>query len=124
MHGGFSGPSFSRCTGHDSLNQISEVWARLSQGQSLDGLDLTMNNGRVDVRGLTVAQPTPGKTFRTPQADVTELVGRTAIRNATWKSLDFSGSNLNRIRFFDCTIENCVFDKCKCKDWRMWGTTI
>ncbi len=83
-----------------------------------------MNNGRVDMRGLTVAQPTPGKTFRTPQADVTELVGRTVIRNATWKSLDFSGSNLNSIRFFDCTIENCVFDKCKCKDWRMWGTTI
>jgi len=38
--------------------------------------------------------------------------------------VDFSGSNLNNLRFFDCTIENCVFDKCKCKDWRMWGTTI
>ncbi len=105
-------------------NQTSELWKRLSQGRSLDGLTPAMNNGRVDARGLSVAPPSRGKTVRTPIADVRELTGRTVIRNATWKSIDFLGSNLDSIRFFDCTIENCVFDKCKCKDWRMWGTTI
>jgi uncharacterized protein YjbI with pentapeptide repeats len=107
-----------------SPNQASEVWTKLGSGQSLDGLSLSMNNGRIDVRGLTVSPPSAGKTVGTPLADVTELAGLTVIRNGIWKSLDFSGSKLDGLRFFDCIIENCVFDKCRCQDWRMWGTAI
>jgi uncharacterized protein YjbI with pentapeptide repeats len=100
-----------------------EVLTRLIQGKSFDGLEIGLKNDRLDLRGLTIPEPAIGKTLRTTIADVSEMEGL-VVRGATWKHLDFSGSHLNGLRFFDCVINNCVFDNCSCRDWRLWATTI
>lgn len=101
-----------------------EPWHRLVQGKPLVGLGLALKDGRVDLRGLLAPEPSVARTFRTPGADVAVLEGTTEVRGAVWKALDLSGSRLNGVRFFDCIIENCVFDGCSCKDWRLWSTKV
>jgi uncharacterized protein YjbI with pentapeptide repeats len=105
-------------------SQDAEVWKRLIQGRPLDGLDLGTKDGRIDLSGLLVPDPTILKTVRTPSADVSQIGGLTEIKKATWQSLDFSGSRLPGLRFHDCKLIDCVFDNCKCRDWRFWGTTF
>ena len=36
----------------------------------------------------------------------------------------FSGSHLEEFWFFDCSITDCVFTQCHCRDWRLWGCRI
>ncbi len=107
-----------------NIDQNSEVWKRLIQGQSLDGLGLGVRNGRVDLTGLLAPKPETVKSLQTPLADVSELGNLTVLKQLTWKSLDFAGSRLNGLRFFNCTISDCIFDECGCEDWRLWGTTV
>jgi uncharacterized protein YjbI with pentapeptide repeats len=97
-----------------------EIWARLVGGGSLADLRLPMFEGRVDLRGLAAPEP----------ATVRELmVGNDRgnllqLRGVRWEHLDLSDGALESLRFHGCQIENCRFDRAKCRDWRMWGTTI
>lgn len=102
----------------------SEAWSRLIHGRSLSGLALDSKEGRLDLRRLVVPEPLAVRTISMDVGDVAVLKGMTVIRGATWESLDFSHSRLNGLRFFDCTIRDCVFDKCSCRDWRLWGTLV
>ncbi|MHB1954484.1 MAG: hypothetical protein ACYCOU_12125, partial [Sulfobacillus sp.] len=69
---------------------------RLLQGRSLNGLGLaTTPEGRRDLRGLTVPEPSVGKRTRTAIADVAELRNVRVLRGVTWKGLDLSGARLN-----------------------------
>lgn len=78
-------------------------------------------DGRIDLRRLLAPEPAILKTSRTQLADVSELEEITIFKNVDWKSLDFSGSRLNSIRFHDSEISDCIFDDCECRDWRFWG---
>ncbi|MHB1530024.1 MAG: pentapeptide repeat-containing protein [Acidiferrobacteraceae bacterium] len=102
-----------------------DVLDRLLQGGSLNGLGLaTTPEGRRDLRGLTVPEPSVGKMTRTAIADVAELRDVRVLRGVTWKGLDLSGARLNGLRFFDCVIEDCIFDRCTAHDWRIWSTAF
>jgi uncharacterized protein YjbI with pentapeptide repeats len=90
----------------------------------LDDLGLSHRNGRLDLSGLSVPEPTVSKKMRTAIADVLQLDGLVKIRGATLRSLDFSASRLNHLRFFDCAIEDCIFDHCMCQNWGLWGTKV
>jgi Pentapeptide repeats (8 copies) len=100
------------------------VWERLTTGSSLDDLELPEIDGRIDLRGLAAPEPVVVSTSETAETRVTRLGGLLTIRRGHWKGLDFSGSQLKSLRFFDTTIEDCRFDKANCSDWRMWGTSI
>ena len=104
--------------------QTAEVWARLIGGGSLTGLNLPMNGGRMDLRGLVAPGPAMLRRYVAASAEVTELGELIVIRGAQWRGLDFSGAHLGSLRFFDSTIEDCSFEGVRCQDWRMWGTTI
>jgi hypothetical protein len=56
--------------------------------------------------------------MRTPLADVTVLGGITSIEGASWQSIDLSSSQLPGLRFLDCQIRNCLFDRCRMGDLR------
>ena len=102
----------------------SEMWARLSQGKPLEGLTVPRIYGRVDLRNLMVREPSVRATTRTEMADVDWLDGVTQLKSVHWKSIDFSGSHLPHLLFFNCTIDDCVFDKCFCQEWGLWGTVV
>ena len=54
--------------------------------------------------------------------DVTVLDGITSIEGVTWQSIDFTDSQLPGLRFSDCQIRNCIFDRCRLDDMRVWST--
>jgi uncharacterized protein YjbI with pentapeptide repeats len=100
----------------------TEIWDQLIHGNPLSDTGIPTIDGRLDLRNLYVAEPRAIKTMRTPLADVTVLGGITSIESASWKSIDFSSSRLPGLRFLDCQIRNCLFDKCRMGDLRVWRT--
>lgn len=100
-----------------------EIWERLSQGKSFDGLSLGSNNGRVDLRGLSLSEPSILRRYHTKVAAVTEIETR-SVHAAKWHSLDFTGSKLSGLRLLGCEISNCLFDNCELRDLRVWSTTF
>lgn len=101
-----------------------EVLEHLIAGRPLEGLGLARKDGRLDLGGLTVPDPSVGPVVRTRLADVATLEHVIMLRGVAWSGLDFSGARLNGLRFVDCVLRDCVFDRASCKDWRMWSTTI
>jgi uncharacterized protein YjbI with pentapeptide repeats len=99
-----------------------EIWRQLLHGKSLSDSSVPSVDGRVNLRNLHVPEPHALETVRTPVADVTVLGGITSIENATWHSIDFSSSQLPGLRLLDCQIRNCVFDRCRMDDLRVWRT--
>jgi len=106
----------------DSLNL--EIWDRLYQGKRLDDLSLPLRDGRFDLRGLWLPDPTVVRRYQTPIANVTEIDPSAVFRRAKWENLDFSGSKLNGMRMFGCEIHNCRFDDCNLEGLRWWSMTI
>jgi uncharacterized protein YjbI with pentapeptide repeats len=102
----------------------AEIWSRLVDGKPLDGLGLGLRNGRLDLSSLIAPEPTIDMKIHTALIDVVKLDGLMSFKNATFQSLDFTGSQLNHLRFINCTLDNCVFNNCSCQDWRLWATTV
>lgn len=103
----------------------NEIWKTIVTGESLERIGLPVWNGRVDLRGLVVPAPErSGVAARLNAFEVTRLTGLTELRGITLRHLDFSAATLKFLRFFDCRIEDCLFDGADCEDWRLWGTTV
>ncbi len=100
----------------------TEIWNALVHGRPLGDAGVPKIDGRLDLRNLRIAEPIAVETTRTPLADVMVMGGLTEIRGARWQSIDFSDSLLPGLRFLDCQIRNCVFDRCRMGDLRVWDT--
>ncbi|HEY8075057.1 MAG TPA: pentapeptide repeat-containing protein [Labilithrix sp.] len=100
------------------------IWERLTRGRPLDDLGLSHVDGRVDVRGIRAPRPSLLRTHEVAGLRIREEHGHAVVRNVTWRGIDFSDSELNRMRFFDSKIEGCRFRDAECKDWRLWGTSL
>jgi uncharacterized protein YjbI with pentapeptide repeats len=103
---------------------ISEIWRRLSRSGNLDGLPLGTRGGRIDLRNLVLPDPEVSRVFRFAGTPVTELKKLAEFRNVEWMNIDFTGSELRSMRFFDAKIRNCLFDNCQMQDLRIWSTVI
>jgi uncharacterized protein YjbI with pentapeptide repeats len=101
-----------------------EIWQRLIQGRSLEGLDVPSSDGRIDLTGLRLPEPAVVSRGRNSVAEVVEIEPNGNVRGARWRNIDFSGSTLNSLRFHDCEIDNCRFENCQLSDLRMWSTKI
>jgi uncharacterized protein YjbI with pentapeptide repeats len=106
----------------EQLNKV--ILGRLVNGQPLDGLGLHIRDGRFDLSGLSVPEPVVARREYTDIADIAYLDGVVRIRDVAWRSLDFTGAHLPELRFSNCRIENCVFDQCCCREWKIWGTQV
>lgn len=118
------------------VSMLSNLLARLAQRNPLNDLPIAMHNGRLDLRGVSIAALGAERHFGAPPPpDARGAVGRFAglvepcdvalsLRGIELCDMDFSDSDLDGIRFFNCTIQNCVFDNASCDDWRMWATSV
>lgn len=104
--------------------RAAEIWASLIAGAPLDRMGLPLIGGRLDLRGIAAPQPTAVSQYIMPSAIVKKLDGVVKIEGVRWRGLDFSGADLRELRIRDTSIEDCVFDKANCSDWRLWGTSI
>ena len=102
----------------------AEVWARLMSGRTLDGLGLPSHEGRTDLRGLVAPAPSKVSKYAAGGSVVSVLGDVTSIQKGKWSRLDLSGSNLEELRFRDAVIDDCVFDRSKCRGWRLWNTRV
>jgi uncharacterized protein YjbI with pentapeptide repeats len=100
------------------------IWARLSTGKSLADLQLPEVKGRVDLRDLSVPPRAVVREKMHRSKRVAEISGFITVRGALWKGLDFSGAQLESLRFHETSIADCRFDGARCVDWRMWRTRI
>jgi uncharacterized protein YjbI with pentapeptide repeats len=100
----------------------TEIWNQLVHGKPLSDVGIPKIGDRLDLRNLHVAEPYAVATTRTPLADVTVLGGITSIEGTSWQAIDFSSSQLPGLRLLDCQIRNCVFDRCRLHDLRVWRT--
>jgi uncharacterized protein YjbI with pentapeptide repeats len=100
----------------------TDVWQHLIHGKPFDEVGVPTIDGRLNLRNLHVPDPHSVKTVRTPLADVTVLGGVTSIKSTSWQSIDFTASQLPGLRFLDSQIRNCVFDRCRMDDLRVWRT--
>jgi uncharacterized protein YjbI with pentapeptide repeats len=115
---------------------LSDVLETLAQGRSLSGLPVALHNGRIDVRGANLSTLGVKRHFGAPlppqaQGPVGKFAGLVmpcvvplSLRGIELRDIDFSGSNIDGIRFFNCTIRNCVFDNASCEGWRIWATSV
>jgi fluoroquinolone resistance protein len=99
-----------------------DIWQQLVRGKLFDAAGIPAIHGRLDLRNLHVAEPRAVETLRMPRMDVTVLDGITSIEGVTWQSIDFTDSQLPGLRFSDCQIRNCIFDRCRLDDMRVWST--
>jgi len=102
----------------------AEVWKRLLSGESLDGLSLLVKAGRIDLSGFRLPEPRVVSRWQARLADVTEVEADRIFRRVRWRDLDFSGSTLNSLQFYDSEITNCCFDRCRLGDFQPFATTI
>jgi uncharacterized protein YjbI with pentapeptide repeats len=109
----------------DKQQQTStEIWNRLTHRLAIDELALPIKNGRLDLRFLHIVETHAIGSAQRRVAAIRALGGLTEIRGADWKSIDFSSGQLSGLRFFDCNVTDCVFDECRCHDWRVWGSVF
>ena len=106
---------------NESLNL--EIWDRLLSGKPLDGLNLEMRDGRIDIRGLDLPEPTVLRRFQF-RGYAMQQVDSSIIHGARWRNLDFSNSKLAGLRLMRGLIENCRFDKCNLQSVRIWATSF
>ena len=101
-----------------------EVWDRLIQGRSLDGLQLGRREGRVDLRGLNLPAPIVWRKYRFQKKIIAEIDPAATLHDAKCHDLDFSGSRLDGLRLHGCEFVNCRFDGCHLCDVRIWASTF
>ena len=102
----------------------AEVVARLLAGKSLSGLDLGQHDGRTDLRGLLVPQPHRLRRYEREGWFLEELSDRVHFKKAELVSLDLSGALLDNLRFWDCNIDNCRFDRARCQHFGLLRTEV
>jgi uncharacterized protein YjbI with pentapeptide repeats len=86
---------------------------------------LQKHQGRDDLRGIRLDEPTFVKSIPTGTGSTMEVMkGFLRVKGANWSSLDLTGAHLGNLRFFDSTVDDCVFDGADCNDWRLWNSRI
>ena len=106
----------------NSDDTFMEIWNRLCTGEPLQGLGIARIGNRLDLRNLHLPEAKVISTTQMPFANVNVLKGMWDVQDASWRSVDFSSSRLPNLRWLSCQIGDCLFDRCRFDDLRVWGT--
>ncbi len=105
----------------ESLNL--EIWDRLLAHKPLDGLALETKDGRIDIRGLELPEPSVLRQFQFHGVAIAE-VDSGIFHGVKWRNLDFSESKLAGLRLMLGLVENCRLDSCDLQGVRFWVTSF
>jgi uncharacterized protein YjbI with pentapeptide repeats len=97
---------------------------RLRSGRALDDLPLERHDGRLDLRGFVLPQPTRSNRRQVGRYFVQDLDELLELSERTLERIDFAGAVLDHLRFFECRIDDCVFDRARLRDLRLWATDV
>lgn len=108
----------------DGQRLVSKVLKALQRGRSLDVLGLGAVEGRVDLRGLTLAEPASsplqvgGLAFNLVDGRLPE------IHKARLRGLDLTGSRLRHLRLHEVGFEDCVLRDADLTDFKAWRSSF
>jgi uncharacterized protein YjbI with pentapeptide repeats len=108
----------------EGRERAEKATGRLLSSRGLDGLGLGEVDGRVDLRGLPAPIPRRQRRFDTAGWFAEELGGLVQLQGVRLEHLDFSGAQLQSLRFRDSQIVDCLFEGANCRDWRLWGAEV
>lgn len=106
---------------NESLNL--EIWDCLLAGKPLDGLGVGTRDGRIDVRGLELPEPTVLRRFQFRGISIA-ATDSGIVHEAKWRNLDFSDGKFAGLRLMGGLVENCRFDNCNLQGVRIWATSF
>jgi uncharacterized protein YjbI with pentapeptide repeats len=86
--------------------------------------EVETHDGRRDLRGLIVPDPSSTGTLVAGGVEARTMGGLHEFRGARWRDLDLSHSRVSDLRFFGSEIAGCRFDGATCRDWRLWDSTV
>ena len=124
MAGSSPDPLVTRWRSEAGTALAEEVVARLVSGRKLDELELDTIDGRIDLRGLSVPAAARLRRFETKRWFVETLGNLVTLRKVRLVGLDLTDSRLENLRFHGVAIVGCRFDRARCRDWRMWATSV
>jgi len=105
--------------------QNDKVWQRLLSGKPIDDLQITKQNGRFDLSEMSLPAPEVLRQIKTPMSDLVQIdSSRHLFHDLKWNDLNFTASHLRHVAFSNCSITNCVFDQCDCRNWRFWDCIV
>jgi uncharacterized protein YjbI with pentapeptide repeats len=118
-----SSPLANRWTSREGAALAREAIDRLVRGGRLDALGLASHEGRVDLRGIRFPAPAAGAPRRVGGVPMARLSGTVEVRDQRWEGVDLSHASLRDVKFFDCLLADCRFERADCQRWGFWGTT-
>jgi len=113
-----------RWTSLEGAALAEEVFSRIAARRSLDDLKLGQHNGRVDLRGIALPEPHRSGEVAVGRLTYTTLSGLRELRGVAIDGVDCSDATLPSLRIFDTTIANSIFDRARCRDWRLWDVHV
>src|SRR4051794_6324809 len=96
----------------------ASLWQRLLGGEPVESFAQRTEEGRVDFRGIESPAAIVGPERSAGVAQIRD-VDLPVLRGKTMRGIDFSGGRLEGVRFYDCRLEECIFDNAVCRDWRL-----
>jgi uncharacterized protein YjbI with pentapeptide repeats len=97
---------------------------RLVSGEMFEGSEFGVFEGRTDLRGLQLPKPDQVGKIKVGEYRALILDGTIMVRDAVWNDIDLSHADLGHLRFTKSQIENCVFERASCLDWRLWDSAV
>ena len=101
-----------------------EVWRRLAGGESLRDLAIPEYEARLDLRGISVPEVTKEELPPFRNWGLHKLHGPLEFRNVHFDGIDFTGSDLAHVQFFNSKITECRFDGALCGNWGVRAADI
>jgi uncharacterized protein YjbI with pentapeptide repeats len=101
-----------------------EVFGELLQGNSARLRELPMRDGRYDLSGVMVAEPTVERTFEVAGRAFQKRSGISKVQGQKWENIDFTDAELGSMQFHDCELANCVFKGSNCSGWKAWRSNF
>jgi hypothetical protein len=114
----------SRWKTRDGEELAREALARLMVGAPLTDLRLGEHEGRIDLRGIVASKPEILRTAMRSGWAVQQLGGQAVFERVRLEGMDFSGADLQSLRFFETALVDCRFDGARCQDWRFWACDV
>jgi uncharacterized protein YjbI with pentapeptide repeats len=118
----------ARWTTAEGRTLSETIFRRLARGAQIRSLNIPDHDGRLDLRGIGVAEPhvvaNDDRTVLGRILRVEQLSNVQSISKAELVGIDFSHAQLSSLKLKDSLIENCVFDGAQLYRVGMWGCRV
>lgn len=101
-----------------------KLWGLLRLGQPMHGAAVPIDDGRYLIESFRCPSAKPKGKIAFDRFELRQFEGIPHIEQVSWNAVHFRKSDLQQLQFVGCRVDNCVFEVCDCRGWRLWTTEI